>query len=333
VSVRDTAPPRQLREFTRSTLGHPECKRTDPMSSKEHAILVDLLRACPSLAAVLLRHAGLRIPEDLIAESVESTLPDSVADTQADNVIALRSVDGTKRLVIVAEIQRRKARDKPWRWLTYHVAAATRYGCEAVVLVLAPNPRVAAWARTPIPVGPSGSFAPVVFGFEDLPHLEALPERDRSTEATVLCLVAHPSDGDEGTLHAVGIALAAKAADPDEADRVRMYFSLLQVTFGQALLRAVESIMIKGDTVTQWVRDQRRQGRIEGRAEGKAEGKAEGRAEGKAESVLAILSARGLSLSAEQRAMIVACADLERLDRWITRALAVPSVDELLSAS
>jgi hypothetical protein len=57
-----------------------------------------------------------------------------------------------------------------------------------------------------------------------------------------------------------------------------MYFSLLQVTFGQALLRAVESIMIKGDTVTQWVRDQRRQGRIEGRAEGKAEGKAEGRA-------------------------------------------------------
>jgi hypothetical protein len=73
-----------------------------------------------------------------------------------------------------------------------------------------------------------------------------------------------------------------------------MYFSLLQATFGQALLRAVESIMIKGDAVTQWVQDQRTQGRIGGRAEGKAE------------SVLAILSARGFSPSAEQRSAIAA---------------------------
>jgi hypothetical protein len=303
------------------------------MSTIEHAILADLLRACPALAAILLRHGGLSIPEDLIAESVESTLPASVADTYADDVILLRAVDRTPRFVIVAEVQREKDPDKPWRWLTYHVAAATRHACDAVVLVLATDPRVADWARRPIAVGPRGAFAPVVFGYEDLPHLAAVAERDRSVEATVLCLLAHPADGDEATLRAASVALAEKAADPNEADRVRMYFSLLGATFGEALLRATESIMINGDVVTQWVEDQRRQGRIEGIAKGRAEGKAEGEATGMAKSLLTILAKRGLTISAEQENAVLSCTDLERLNRWVARALTIESVDELLAGS
>jgi hypothetical protein len=295
------------------------------VSTIEHAVIADLLRACPALAAVLLRHGGFSIPEDLIAESVDSTLPASVADTYADDVILLRAVDHTPRVVIVAEVQREKDQDKPWRWLTYHVAAATRHGCDAVVLVLATDPRVAAWARQSIPVGPRGAFAPVVFGFEDLPHLAAIAKRDRSVEATVLCLIAHPDDGDEATLRATSIALAEKAADPKDADRVRMYFSLLGATFGEALLRATESIMINGDVVKEWVEDQRRQGRIEGIAQGEAAGMAK--------SLLTILSKRGLTFSAEQQNEVLACTDLERLSQWVARALTVASVDELLAGS
>jgi flagellar biosynthesis/type III secretory pathway protein FliH len=134
-------------------------------------------------------------------------------------------------------------------------------------------------------------------------------------------------------LRAASIALAHKAADPNEADRVRIYFSLLGVTFGEALLRATETIMINGEVVTRWVEDQRRQGMIEGIAKGKAEGKAEGEAAGMAKAVLAILSKRGLAFSAEQQDAVLSCTDLERLNQWVARALAIESVDELLAGS
>jgi hypothetical protein len=48
---------------------------------------------------------------------------------------------------------------------------------------------------------------------------------------------------------------------------------------------------------------------------------------------VAILSARGLTFSPEEERAILASSDIERLDRWIARALTVRSVAELLSAS
>jgi flagellar biosynthesis/type III secretory pathway protein FliH len=136
-----------------------------------------------------------------------------------------------------------------------------------------------------------------------------------------------------------------------------MYFSLLGATFGEALLRATESIMINGDIVTQWVEDQRRQGMIEGIAKGEAAGIAKGEAAGiakgeaagiakgeaagiakgeaagMAKAVLAILSNRGLTLSAKQHDAILTSTDLERLNQWIVRALTIESVDELFASS
>ena len=64
-------------------------------------------------------------------------------------------------------------------------------------------------------------------------------------------------------------------------------------------------------------------------AQGRAEGEARGRAEGEAYGVLAVLDARGLSVSDAARARIVGCADLATLDRWVRRAVTVGDVDEL----
>src|ERR1022692_2030392 len=71
----------------------------------------------------------------------------------------------------------------------------------------------------------------------------------------------------------------------------------------------------------------------EGEAKGKAEGKAEGKAKGPAVGVLSVLSARGLAISPEQRRSILECTDTTRLDRWISSAVAVESVDEIGRAS
>jgi Uma2 family endonuclease len=58
--------------------------------------------------------------------------------------------------------------------------------------------------------------------------------------------------------------------------------------------------------------------------------RAEGRAEGKAEAVIAVLTARHLAPSAEQRALLLACRDPAVLDRWLALAVTATSLDELL---
>ena len=63
----------------------------------------------------------------------------------------------------------------------------------------------------------------------------------------------------------------------------------------------------------------------------RADGKAEGKADGLAMSVLAVVRARGLAVSATAREAIASCRDLGRLERWVVRAATVASVEELLA--
>ena len=75
-------------------------------------------------------------------------------------------------------------------------------------------------------------------------------------------------------------------------------------------------------------------GRTEGKIEGKIEGKTEGKTEGKAEAVLALLAARGLTVSDALRRRVLACADLATLERWIVRAaLAEGDAEAVLDGS
>jgi flagellar biosynthesis/type III secretory pathway protein FliH len=72
-------------------------------------------------------------------------------------------------------------------------------------------------------------------------------------------------------------------------------------------------------------------GVVEGKAAGVVEGKAAGVVEGKAAAVLAFLSARGLPVSDEARARIETCTDVAMLDRGISRAATVSSIDEVFA--
>ena len=71
----------------------------------------------------------------------------------------------------------------------------------------------------------------------------------------------------------------------------------------------------------------------EGMAKGVAQGKAQGVVEGELRragaSVLTVLEARGLSVSAEVRSRIEGCQDLDVLQHWLTRAVAVASADQI----
>lgn len=57
----------------------------------------------------------------------------------------------------------------------------------------------------------------------------------------------------------------------------------------------------------------------------------QGRAEGKADALLSILAARGINVPEDAKARITSCTDLDQLDVWITRAVAIDTVDELFA--
>ncbi|MFI6518508.1 hypothetical protein ACIBF1_23330 [Spirillospora sp. NPDC050679] len=67
------------------------------------------------------------------------------------------------------------------------------------------------------------------------------------------------------------------------------------------------------------------------KAEWKSEGRAEGRTEGEAQSLLVVLEARGIRLSAANRDRIVSCTDEEQLRAWLTRAANATTEDELFA--
>jgi hypothetical protein len=72
--------------------------------------------------------------------------------------------------------------------------------------------------------------------------------------------------------------------------------------------------------------------REEGRREGLAEGETKGEAKGKAQAILAVLEARGLTVSEAQRAAIVGCSDPGQLDRWVRQAVTVKATGALFVA-
>ena len=61
------------------------------------------------------------------------------------------------------------------------------------------------------------------------------------------------------------------------------------------------------------------------------EGLAEGVAKGKAEGLLAILQARGVRVTAPERARVLGCDDQATLDAWIAAAVTATSVAEVLA--
>lgn len=65
-------------------------------------------------------------------------------------------------------------------------------------------------------------------------------------------------------------------------------------------------------------------------AQGRKRGRIEGEVKGKQDALLALLKARGLSVSTEQRRILRGCTDPAKLDRWIVEAAFASSVDDVL---
>jgi Uma2 family endonuclease len=73
------------------------------------------------------------------------------------------------------------------------------------------------------------------------------------------------------------------------------------------------------------------QGKVEGRVEGRAHGRQDGVVEGVQRSLLQLLAARGMAFDEADRARILAERDLQRLERWLARAVHATSLADVLA--
>ena len=228
------------------------------MPSFKHEILVDLFRNAGQLTVELLRTcAGLVVKHTRV--KVESIDLSQVTSTEyrADAVVVLHDGKGRPVAGIIVEVQLDKKRDKCLTWPAYVANLRAKLDCPAVLLVVAPDPRVAAWARQPIELGhPGFRLTPIVIDFEDVPYVRDRTAASQLPQLAVLSVMAHPE------LEIAEAAIEAIAPLPE--DQARLYLDVIMMALPAALRQLLEARMQGYEYRSDFARKYYGQGREEG---------------------------------------------------------------------
>jgi len=286
------------------------------MPSMRHECLVDLFKNRPSLAAeILVEVLRIALPAYSEARVVSIDLTQTQpAEYRADIVVLLLN-DGKPVRVIIVEVQLKKDDDKRYTWPAYLTVSRDQHRCQADLLVVAPDPVVAAWCAEPIELGvPGFVLHPPVLRPAAIPVVTDPAEAARRPELGVLSAMAH-GDTEQGATIASAVLPAVQGLDDE---RARFYYDLVYNSLNDAARRALETMMkgyeYQSDFAKKYV----------------AQGRAEGRAEEATRAVLTALRVRGIAVPETTRERIVAEKDPERLERWLERAILAASLAEVL---
>jgi hypothetical protein len=302
------------------------------MPSPLHEAIVLLFRERPQLAPDLLRAAlAAELPafDEIRLESNE--LGDVVPPEYRADVVIVLSFGGSRAVLALAiEAQLGLDARKRFTWPVYATSLRARHGCDAAVVVVAPDEAVARWCEVPIPIGPAGCvIRPIVIGPARVPIVTDEAVARAEPELAVLSAIAHGRGAPDLALAIAKVTLAA-AADLDE-EHGRLYADLVLSRLGAAARAALEELMIGGyeyqsDFAKKWIEE----GLAKGRAQGRVEGRAEGLMEGQAKAVLTLLAARGIAVSDEVREQVSVCRDPATLDGWLVRAATATRIEDVL---
>ncbi len=288
-----------------------------------HEAPLFLFRERPELAAELLREVlGVEVPAHTRAQVEDADFTQIVPTSyRADLVITLRG-DGPV-MGIVVETQLSPDPDKRFTWPLYLAALHAKVKCRTCLIVIVPTDEMARWASAPIvTLQPGSSLVPIVLGPSRVPIVTSLEEAEHSPERAVLSALAH-SKG-EHRFEVAWAALGAAARLIDD-ERRTLYTDLILEALGADGRAALELNM---DLTNYEFRSEYFKSKIE---DARSQAAAEGRAEGEAHAVLMVLEARGIAVSAEIRARVVACVDRITLERWIVRAATATTADEVVA--
>jgi hypothetical protein len=151
------------------------------------------------------------------------------------------------------------------------------------LVVLAPEPAVAAWARQPFSFGSMGKLTPFVVGPTELPPIEAPDTAAANPHLAILAAVAHCRTVD----HLPLLELALEVLKGLPGPPVLAYTTYLGAAL-DARFRALPEVQMKFDPIEYYpqVKAYVEELRAEGRAEGLAEGRARGLEMGRQQEAL-----------------------------------------------
>ena len=246
------------------------------MPSFDHQLVLELLRGQAELVRRLLPARWRRALAAARGEPASADLSQlTPVEYRADHVVVFRDRQGAPALAVIVEVQRHIDRAKELSWPHYVTAARRSFGCAVVLMVLALDPRVAAWARGPLCTGhPGFVLRPLVISPRELPAAPSARDVRSLPELCVLSVLAHP------TLCAARAALRSISAL--DAEPARLYFDVIMHALPPSARRALEVDMFRYEYKSEFARKYVAQGEAKGRAEGEAKGRAKGRAEGEA---------------------------------------------------
>ncbi len=277
-----------------------------------------MFRERPAFAADLLAGPlGVAVPEFQTAQLSAGELTDVVpTEFRADAVVTLNAAD-VPVFAVVVEVQLRVDARKRLTWPAYVATLHARLGCPAMLLVVCPDPAVAAWCEQPIVVSEPGLvLTPVVLGPRRVPVVTDVEVARRHPQLTVLSALAHGGRADPTPVFAALLA----ALDAMDHDHANLYTDLVFAALPAAARVWLEEFM----TTAAYQHESEFARRLVSR------GKAEGKAEGEASALLAILDARRVQVPDDIRAELMACTDSAQLEAWIRRAATADKIQDVL---
>jgi hypothetical protein len=300
------------------------------MPTLEHNALVEMFRETPELAPHLLATLfHVDVPAHATTNVVESALDQLVpVEFRADLVLELRDASGTVVLAIVLEVQRDEDPDKKYAWPVYVAVVRARKRCGTVVLVVAPDAPVAAWAAQSIDLGLGrGDVRPLVIGPAAVPEITDPALAEREVELSVLSAVAH-GNGPNGLAVVQAAIVALGRLDREHAG---VYFQIIWSVLREPMRRALEELVMERQTEGSATFPPFMQKLIDrGVQEGLRQGRDEGRREGEVRALLLALRARGIPVPDAARERILAEKDPGRLEHWMERAVVATSLADVL---
>ncbi|WP_406451212.1 hypothetical protein OG782_15255 [Streptomyces sp. NBC_00876] len=296
------------------------------MVSSPHEAMHRIFQEYPGLFSRVSELLGVPIAAPTSVSVMPTDLTEHrPVERRVDTLLRL-DVEGDESFLLAVEAQGKKDEDKPASWAYYLSYLYTKYRVPPLLLVVCQDRATAEWASRPVPIGPRQwpalTLRPLVAGPHNMPVITNVAEARKDLVLTTLAAITHAADPDIGAILKT-LSTALRDAPEIIAD------PLVELT-AQGLgnrpaaqqwrnLVAVDLSFYKS-AISEEIRD-----------EGRSEGRSEGRAEGVAQGILLFLARAGIDVSDEARERITTCGDVDTLNRWLLRAPAAKSVEDVFA--
>jgi hypothetical protein len=308
------------------------------MPTLEHNGLIEMFRENPALAShVLTTVFHVELPAHTAVRVADSALDQLIpVEFRADLVLELLDDRGAVLLALILEAQREIDPRKRFTWPVYAAVARAERECPALVLVIATNAEVAAWAAQTIDLGLGlGSLVPLVLGAATLPVVTDPALAEKQIELAVLSAMAH-GNGPGGLAVLVAAFEAITRLDQSHA---AVYFQIIWNVLSEPMQRALERLVmerqVNGEAtfppfVQQLIDRGFRDGELRGELKGLRDGELRGELKGLRDALLRLIARAKIPLADDERTRIQACDDAATLDRWIENVIGARSITDVL---